>query len=154
MTVREKTAWITNLVTLGIIGWYFWTVWADFSAQDLNGDVLFWRFIWCSAFTVAISLPASLVAAKLSDQLLDPPPDELERNIERSAFRVGLLSLEVMLVGVILLSRWVTDVARADYPADPAGATAIILINLVLFVMAVSAVVREFAVIVQYRQYA
>lgn len=154
MTQREKVAWISTLASIVIFGWYFWSVWADFSARALNGDLLFWRFVWCTGIAIAIMLPASLIAARLGNEAFDPPPDELERNIERGAYRVGLVGLELSLVGIVLLSRWVTDLARADYAADPAGATAVILVNLVLFALAACAIAREIAVILQYRRYA
>lgn len=154
MTMREKVAWISTLTPLAIFGWYFWRVWADFAAVQLDGDALFWRFVWCTGVAIAIMLSASLLAARLGKQQFDPPPDELERNVERSAYRVGLVSLELSLVGIVLMSRWVTDIARTDYASDPAGATAIILVNLVLFVLAASAIAREIAVIAQYRRYA
>ncbi|MBJ3784861.1 hypothetical protein [Devosia sediminis] len=154
MTMREKVAWISTLTSLVIFGWYFLSVWADFAANRLDGDVLFWRFIWCTGIALAIMLPASLLAARLGRQEFDPVPDELERGVERGAYRIGLVCLELSLVGIVLVSRWVTDMARADYPADPAGATAVMLVNLVLFVMAASALAREIAVIVQFRRYA
>lgn len=154
MTMREKVAWISTLTSLAIFGWYFWSVWADFAAVRLDGDALFLRFVWCTGIAIAIMLPASLLAARLGKQQFDPPLDELERDIERGAYRVGLVGLELSLIGVVLISRWVTDIARADYASDPAGAVAVILVNLVLFVMAASAVGREVAVIVQYRRYA
>ena len=154
MTMREKVAWISVLASLTIFGWYFWSVWADHSALALDGDVLFWRFLWCFGIAVAIMLPASLLAAWLGRQDFDPPPDELETRIEAISNRVGLALLEVALVGVVLVSKSITDLARADYAADPAGATAVMLVNLVLFVTATAAVVREIIVIIQYRRYA
>lgn len=153
MTQREKVAWIATLTSLVIFGWYFWSVWSDFASTRLDGDALFWRFVWCTAIAVAIMLPASLLAAWLSRDAFDPPPDELEREVERKSTRVGLICLELALVTVVLASIWVSDTARADYPDDPAGATAIILVNLMLFVMAASAVLREGVVIAQYRRY-
>lgn len=154
MTQREKVAWIATLTSVVIFGWYFWSVWADVAARALDGDVLFWRFVWCTIVAVSIMLPASIMAARMSNEPFDPPPDELERRIEHGAYRVGLVTLELSLVGVVLLSRWVSDMGRADYPTDPAGGTVLMLVNLVLFVMAASAVIREVAVIVQYRRYA
>jgi hypothetical protein len=103
---------------------------------------------------VAIMLPGSLLAAWLGGQQFDPPPDELEVRIEAVSNRVGLALLELALVGVVLLSKSITDIARADFPIDPVGATAIMLINLVLFATATAALVREIIVIVQYRVYA
>jgi hypothetical protein len=154
MTMREKVAWISVSASLVIFGWYFWSVWADFTARVLDGDALFWRFLWCLGVAFVIMLPGSLLAAWLGRQDFDPPPDELETRIEAISNRIGLALLELALVAVVLLSKSITDLARADYAADPAGATAIMLINLVLFAAAAAALVREIIVIIQYRMYA
>lgn len=154
MTMREKVAWISVITSLVVFGYYFWSVWSDHSVRALDGDVLFWRFLWCLGIAVAIMLPAALVAARLGNQAFDPPADELETLIEARSNRIGLALLELSLLGIILLSGGVTDIARADYAADPAGATAIMLVNLVLLVAATAALVRELIVIVQYRTYA
>jgi hypothetical protein len=154
MTMREKVAWISVVTSLVIFGWYFWSVWSDFAGRVLNGDVLFWRFLWCLGIAFVIMLPGSLLAAWLGRQDFDPPPDELETRIEAISNRIGLALLELALAGVVLLSKIVTDLARADYAADPAGATAVMLVNLVLFVAATAAVLREIIVIIQYRMYA
>lgn len=154
MAMREKVAWISVVTSAVIFGWYFWSVWSDFAARDLDGDALFWRFLWCFGIAVAIMLPASLLAARLGGQDFDPPADEMEVRIEAISNRVGLALLEVALIGVVLLSKTITDIARADFTADPVGATAIMLINLILFVAATAALVREIIVIVQYRMLA
>ncbi len=154
MTLREKVAWISVVTSVVIFGWYFWSVWADFGARALDGDPLFERFLWCFGIAIAIMLIGSILAAKLGGQPFDPPPDELETRIEAVSNRIGLSLLEVSIVGVVLVSRLVTDIARADYAADPAGATAIMLVNLLLFVSATSAVIREIIVIIQYRRFA
>lgn len=154
MTMREKVAWISVIASGVIFGWYFWSVWADFSVRALNGDALFQRFFWCLGIAIAIMLPAAIIAARLGGQDFDPPPDELERLIEARSNRVGLAVLEVAIVGVVLLSKTLTDIARADFAADPAGATAIMLINLLLFTAAAAALLRETLTIVQYRIYA
>lgn len=154
MTMREKVAWISVVASLTIFGWYFWSVWSDHAVRQLDGDALFWRFLWCLGIAVLIMLPAALLAAWLGRQEFDPPPDELEVRIEAVSNRIGLALLEVALVGVVLLSKAITELARADYAADAAGATAIMLINLILFVAATAALVREIIVIIQYRMYA
>jgi hypothetical protein len=154
MTMREKVAWISVIVSLAIFGWYFWSVWSDYAAGALDGDALFSRFLRCLGIAIALMLPAALIAAWLGRQQFDPPADELEIRIEALSNRVGLALLEVALVGIVLLSEAVTDIARADYAADPAGATAVILINLLLFAAATAAMLRELLVILQYRRYA
>ncbi|OEO32400.1 hypothetical protein VW23_011825 [Devosia insulae DS-56] len=154
MTMREKVAWISTLTGLIIFGYYFWSVWSDFGARQLDGNALFWRFVWCLGIAVAIMLPASLLAAWAGKQQFDPPPDEMEQGIERRSNRAGLGILEVSFVAIILCTGVVTDIARADYPADAAGATSIMLVNLLLLAMAVSGVLREILIIVGYRRYA
>ena len=154
MSMREKVAWIAVITSLVIFGWYFWSVWTDFAARQLDGDVLFWRFLWCLGFTVVIMLPAAMIAARLGGQEFDPPADEMEVRIEAISNRFGLALLEVLLVAIVLASKWITEIARADFTIDPVGATAIMLINLILFVSAFAAVVREIIIIIQYRRYA
>lgn len=154
MTLRERVAWISVVTSTVIFGWYFWSVWADFAARALDGDELFWRFLKCAAVAFIIMLPASLIGAYLGGEKFDPPPDELERSIEARSNRIGLAVLEASLVVIVLSSKWITDIARVDFPVDPAGATAIALINLVLFAAAAAAVLREVLTIIQYRRYA
>ena len=154
MSMREKVAWIAVITSVMIFGWYFWSAWAEFSARQLDGDVLFWRFLWCLGIAVVVMLPAAMVAARLGGQDFDPPADEMEVRIEAISNRYGLALLEILLVATVLASKWITDIARADFPPDPVGATAIMLVNLILFVTAFAAVVREIIIIIQYRMYA
>ena len=154
MSMREKVAWIAVTTSLVIFGWYFWSVWVDFSARQLDGDALFWRFLWCFGIAVLIMLPAAMIAARLGGQEFDPPADEMEVRIEAISNRYGLALLEILLVATVLASKWVTDIARADFAPDPVGATAIMLVNLILFVTAFAAVVREIIIIIRYRMYA
>lgn len=154
MSMREKVAWISVVVSTIIFGWYFWTVWSDFATRTLDGDELFWRFVKTLAATVAIQLAASIYAAWQAKQDFDPPKDELDLAIDHRANRIGLICLELSIVGVVFASRWVSDMARVDYPADPAGGTAVMLVNLLLFVVATCAVLREVIIIIQYRRYA
>jgi TRAP-type C4-dicarboxylate transport system permease small subunit len=154
MSMREKVAWISVIASGIIFGWYFWTVWSNFLAKSLNGDVLFWRFVKSLIAAVVIMLAASLFAAWRGKQEFDPPKDELDRAIDHKSNRIGLFCLELSLVLIVLGSSAVTDMARADYPTDPAGATAIMLVNLLLFVMAACSILREILTIVQYRRYA
>lgn len=154
MTMREKVAWICTLAGLIIFGFYFGSVWSDFRARQLDGDVLFWRFVWCLGIAIGVMLPASLLAAWVGNQPFDPPPDEMEQSIERRSYRAGLGVLEVSLAGIILLSGKIAATARVDYPADAAAATSVMLVNLLLFAMFVSSILREIRVIIEFRRYA
>lgn len=154
MAMREKVAWLCTVGALTIFGYYFWSAWSDFNARSLDETALLWRFIWCLGIFIAIMLPAAMMTAWAAKQELDQAPDEMERSIERLSQRVGLLVLEALLVIIVLLSGRVADIARSDYPGDPAAAAALILANLVFLAMAVASVLREIVVIVQFRRYA
>jgi len=154
MTMRERVAWISAVTSLVIFGYYFWSVWSDFYAGILDGDALFWRFLKCFCVFFIITLPAAMIGAYLGGEKFDPPPDEMERVIEARANRVGLVVLELSLVVIVLLSTWVSDIARADFAADPAGATAIMLVNLLLLAAASAATLREILTIIHYRRLA
>lgn len=154
MAMREKVAWLCTVGALTIFGYYFWSVWSDFNARSLDETALLWRFIWCLGIFIAIMLPAAMMTAWTAKQELDQAPDEMERSIERLSQRVGLLVLEALLVIIVLLSGRVADIARSDYPGDPAAAAALIMANLVILAMAVASVLREIVVIVQFRRYA
>jgi hypothetical protein len=154
MTMRERVAWISVVTSLVVFGYYFASVWSDFALRALDGDELFWRFLKCFGVAMIIMLPGAMIGAYLGGERFDPPPDEMERQIEARSNRIGLIVLEVAIVGVVLMSTWISDIARADFAADPAGATAIVLVNLLLFVTASAAVLREILTIIQYRRLA
>jgi hypothetical protein len=151
MSFREKNAWIAVVTTLVIWTVYFWQVGNAALSGTLDGDAIFWLFVWCLSISIAIMLPVNIVAAVLARQNMDAPPDEREREIDARANKIGLTLLEWLMVGVILLSGIISDFARQAYAADPAGATAIILINLMLFALAFAALMREIIQIVHFR---
>jgi hypothetical protein len=96
-------------------------------------------------------LPVNIVAAILARQNMDAPADEREREIDARANKIGLTLLEWLMVGVILSSGLVAGYARDAYAADPAGATAVMLINLMLFALSFAALMREIIQIVHFR---
>ncbi|WP_338608056.1 hypothetical protein V6617_16740 [Pelagibacterium nitratireducens] len=151
MSFREKNAWIAVVTTLVIWTVYFWQVGNAALSGTLDGDAIFWLFVWCLGISIAIMLPVNIAAAILARQNMDAPPDEREREIDARANRIGLILLEWLMVAVILSSGLIAGFAREVYAADPAGATAIILINLMLFALAFSALTREIIQIVHFR---
>lgn len=151
MTFREKNAWIAVVSTLVIWSYYFWTVTQMLGAGRLDGDAVFWLFIWCLVATVAVMLPLNLFAALVARQKFGAPPDEREDRIDAQANRIGLGFLEVMMLAVAGLSGWFSGLARELFPGDPAGAMAIVMANGILLVLVLSAVLREVVQIVHFR---
>lgn len=151
MAFREKSAWIAVISTLVIWSYYFWTVAQAVATGQLDGDAVFWLFVWCMVATIAVMLPLNIVAALVARQKMDAPPDERERQIDAYANRLGLGFIEIMAMVVAGLSAWFSGYARQSFPDDPAGATAIIMANAILLVMVSSAVLREVVQIVHFR---
>lgn len=151
MSFREKNAWIAVVTTLVIWTVYFWQVGSAALAGTLDGDSVFWLFVWCLGLSIAIMLPINIVAAVLARQNMDAAPDERERDINARANRVGLTLLEWLIIGVIAASGVIAAFARQAYAPDPAGATVVMLINLLLFALAFAALVREVIQIVSFR---
>jgi hypothetical protein len=151
MTFREKNAWIAVVTTLVVWIFYFWQVAAAALSGALDGDRVFWLFVWCFGISIVIMLPVNIVAAILARQNMDAPADEREREIDARANKIGLTLLEWLMVGVILSSGLVAGYARDAYAADPAGATAVMLINLMLFALSFAALMREIIQIVHFR---
>lgn len=151
MSFREKNAWIAVVTGLVIWSYYFWTFATTALAGALDGDQMFWLFVWCLGISMAVMLPLNIVAAVAARQDMDAAPDERERAIDAQANRIGLAVLEVMAVGLVLSSGWISGFARETYTADPAGAAAILLVNGLLFVLAFAATLREVIQIVNFR---
>jgi len=151
MSFREKNAWIGVVTALVVWGFYFWQVGTAALAGTLDGDTVFWLFVWCMAISLAVMLPVNLIAARLARQKMDAPPDEREREIDARANKFGLALLEWSIVAILLASGPISAFSREIYGTDPAGATAIILVNLALFALGFSAMVREAIQIVHFR---
>ena len=151
MTFREKNAWIAVVTTLAVWGYYFSVLLGAVAARTLDGDALFWLFVWCMGITILVMFPLNVAAAIAARQKFDAPPDERERLIDARANRIGLGVLETLALAVAALSSVASGLAREDFPADPAGGTAILMANGILFALVFSAVVREVVQIVHFR---
>lgn len=151
MSFREKSAWIAVVGTLPIWIYYFWRVIGAALAGYLDGDAVFWLFVWCLVASMVIMLPLNIIAAVIARQNMDAAPDERERAIDAFANRIGLVLIEVMMMAVVAASGVIAEFARQTYAADTVGAITVMLINAVLFVLAFSALAREAIQIVQFR---
>lgn len=152
MSFRERTAWIAVVTTLIVWGYYFATVWSGIAARQLDGQGLFNLFLICMGITAVLLIGIGLVAARMAKQDFGAPDDEREKDVDRRASWWGARLLDWMLLGLAALGPTViADYARTGFPGDPAGATAIILANAILFVAVLSQLVREAIHIVSYR---
>ena len=152
MSFREKNAWIAVAVTLIVWGYYVLTVAGQVTARAIDGQGLFTLFLISMGITLVLLIGINLVAARMANQSFGAPEDERERAVDRRASWWGARLLEWMLLGLAAAAPTIiASYARESFPDDPAGATAIILANAILFVSVLSQVVREAIHIVSYR---
>lgn len=139
------------VVTLVVWGYYFGLFWAEVAASHIDGNLMT-RFLICMGVSLVLMVALNLAGGVMTRKNIDAPPDELERQIEARADRVGFRLLELLvpigLVGGLLA----TDRIKAGFPDDPAGAVAIILANGVLMAFVLTEVVREAVQIFAFRK--
>ena len=149
MSFREKNAWIASIVTLIVWGYYFFEVWRAFELRSVDG--LLARFWICMGATAVLMIGLNLLATRhrLSD--FGAPPDEFERQIDMSAttFAHGLRGW--LLLGLAAACPWLSTVVAPAFPADPAGATAIFIANLILLGLVLTELIIELIHIVRFR---
>lgn len=151
MSMREKTSWIAVLTTLVIWGYYFAILWSDALAGRIDGEALRNLFLICMGLSLVIMLGLTVAMAVAARQSMDAPPDELERQIEGRADRIGFQLLELAVPVVLIAALLNVDAIGRAMPGDPAGSVAVVLANGVLMTMVVVELVRESIKIVLFR---
>lgn len=151
MSYREKRAWIAIATTLVIWSYYFGAFWLDVISAQLDGGQVLTRFLVCMGLSLAVMITLNIATGVMTRKNMDAPPDEMERQIEARADRIGFALLEWLVpIGIIggLLS---TDALREAFSADPAGAIALIFANGALMALVVTELVREAVHAVSFR---
>jgi hypothetical protein len=151
MSYREKRAWIAIATTLIIWSYYFGAFWLDVMSGQLDGGQVLTRFIVCMGLSLAVMVTLNIATGVMTRKNIEAPPDEMERQIEARADRVGFVLLEWLVpIGIIggLLS---TDTLREAFSTDPAGAIALIFANGALMAFVVTEIVREAVHVISFR---
>lgn len=151
MSLRERLAWIASGCTLVVWGYYFIAFWLDVAALRLNGGAILTRFLICISISLAVMIGLSLRLGIMSRKNLEADPDELERQIEGRADRIGFRFLEWLVPVALIPCLLLTGRIAEAFPADPAGSTALILANAVLMVVVITELIRETVHIVSFR---
>lgn len=151
MSIRERTAWIAVICTLIVWGYYFIAFAMDVATASLDGGALLTRFLVCLGVSLAVMIGLNIRAGAMSPREIERPVDEMERQIEGRADRIGFRVLEaaipLALIGLLLLTGRIAEA----FPADPAGSTALVFANSILFVIVVTELVRETVHIIGFR---
>lgn len=151
MSPRERTAWISTGATLIIWGYYFTAFWLDVAAISLDGQQILWRFVACMVVYAVVVIGINIATGVMTRENLERPPDEMERQFEGRADRVGFRVLELLIPVALIPGLLLTNAIAGAFPADPAGATALIFTNGVLLVIVVTEMVRELVTIISFR---
>jgi hypothetical protein len=149
MSFREKNAWIASITTILVWGYYFFEVWRAWESGSVDG--LLTRFWVCMGITVVLMLGLNLLATRNRVRDFGAPPDEFERQIDMGATLVGHRLRGWLLLGLVAACPWLSTQIAPAFPADPAGATAIFIANLILFGLVLTELVIELIHIARFR---
>lgn len=151
MSFREKNAWIAVLTTLAVWIYYFSAFWIDVFGRQLDGNQVLTRFLICMGISLVVMIGLNIATGVMTPKNIDTPPDELERQIEARADRIGFKLLEALVPLGLIGGLLATDTIRTAFPADPAGSVALIFANGILMAFVFTEVVRETVHIVSFR---
>jgi hypothetical protein len=151
MSLRERTAWIAVGSTLLIWTYYFAAFWLDVAARQLDGGAVLTRFLICMGLMMVVMIGLNVATGTMSKQNLEREPDEMERQIEGRADRVGFRVLELLVPVALIPGLLLSGSISSAFPADPGGATALIFANGLLMVIVLTELVRELVHIVSFR---
>ena len=149
MSFREKNAWIASITTLLVWGYYFFEVWRAWELRSVDG--LLTRFWICMGITAVLLIGLNLLATRSPRRDFGAPPDELERQIVFSATVFAHRLRGWLLLALAGACPWMSTVIAPAFPANPAGATAIFIANLILFGLVLSELLIELIHIVRFR---
>lgn len=136
-----------------IVVWtvYFGWFWADVSSRQLDGQALLWRFAVCMGISLVVMIGLNVATGVMRKDNIDRPADELERQIEAKADRIGFRLLEGLVPLGLIAGLMMTDSIKAAFPDDPAGSVALIFANGTLMAFVFTELVREATQIVSFR---
>lgn len=151
MSLRERLAWIAVGSTLIVWGYYFVAFWIDVALRQLDGGILLIRFLICTGIAMAVMIGLAVRTGVMTRKNMESDPDELERQIEGRADRIGFRFLEWLVPAALIPCLLLTPRIAEAFPADPAGSTALIFANAILMIVVITELVRETVHIVSFR---
>jgi len=104
MSFREKRAWISLAVTLGVYGYYFATVARGVATGQTPDDYFLGLLITCVAGIVAAEIIIAIAVAILAPQDVEAPRDERERLAELKAIRIAFVTLNTTISTTLIVA--------------------------------------------------
>ncbi len=136
MPFRERSAWISLIVTPVVWGLYFWELWPDLRDGSLEPGAV-GLFVSTVIILLIVQIVLAIVLAIVSGKAADAPMDERERLIDLKAARIGYYLLGGLLFLVSAL--WMT------------GASPLVMANGILAAMVLAETLRAGRIVAGYR---
>ena len=139
ISFKEKSLWISVLVTSLVWAWYFNIIWDGLWALNLvRSEVLVLSAVVVGAI-IALQVVLHIIVAIVNPKETDQRSDERDRQINRKA---GNVASWVMAIGVFHV--WVIA-SLFDLPS-------IILANILLLIMVLTQIVNDLLSLLYYRR--
>jgi len=142
MSFRERSAWISLVVTPLIWGGYFWKIWPDIQDDGALNVRTVGMFIGTLVLLVIVQIVLATilatVAATLNRRTEEQPMDERDQLIDLKATRLGFYALSTLLIGVSSL--WLL------------GMSPLVMANGILAAMVVAETLRSASIVFAYRR--
>lgn len=142
MSFRERSAWISLVITPLIWGAYFWRIWPDVvddGALSLETAGMFvGTVILLVIVQIVLATVMATVAAAMNRRSEEQPMDERDQLIDLKAIRVAFYALSALLIAVSGL--WIY------------GMSPLVMANGILAAMVVAETLRAGSVVLGYRR--
>ncbi|HRD47194.1 MAG TPA: hypothetical protein PLF78_12000 [Caulobacter sp.] len=141
MSIRERSAWISLLLTSAIWGAYFWKIWPDLIddgalAASTTG-VFVSAVVVLVIVQIVLAILLAIAAAVLRRRSEEPPMDERDQLIDLKAIRVAFYAMSALLIAVSGL--WIF------------GMSPLVMANGILASMVIAEILRAASVVLSYR---
>lgn len=141
MSFRERSAWISLIITPLIWGAYFWKIWPDViddrALSPSTAGLFVGTVILLVIVQIVLAIILAIVSAVLRQRSEEQPMDERDQLIDLKAIRVAFYALTALLIGVSSL--WIF------------GMSPLVMANGILAAMVVAETLRAARVVFSYR---
>jgi len=146
MSFREKAAWISLAVTVGVWGHYFWKL-GSLLGQEADLTRLFVNSV---VLSIGAQIALQLVAHVTTPAAERSISDEREDRIESRATSVGYTALTILVVTLALASPLIIG-GFGEVPHDLFADAAVAMPNLIILAVIVAEALRSLTAIAFYR---
>lgn len=142
MSFRERSAWISLVITPVIWGAYFWKIWPDVvddgALSVATAGMFVGTVVMLVIVQIVLAIVLAIVAAVLRQRSEEQPMDERDQLIDLKAIRVAYYVITALLIAVSGL--WLF------------GMSPLVMANGILAAMVIAEILRAGSVVLAYRR--